>query len=263
MLRGHLLNPAQYLLRFDDLCPTMDRQRWQRYRVLIEEFGLRPILAVVPDNQDRELVRSKSNPQFWDEMRELASAGSTIALHGYQHSCRSRGASLLGLHRHSEFAGVKAEIQRQWIEAGIKLLRAQGLDPRVFVAPRHGFDRNTLDALESAGLRILSDGFARQTWRRNGILFVPQQLWKPLHKTHGLWTICAHPNTSRQMDVEQLRRFVAQHRAQFTSMEEVARRENNTDLHLLENLYATSALCHIRLRRMLRKLRRRQHLLPG
>ena len=57
--------PAQYLLRFDDLCPTMRRSRWEQYRNLIEEFGVRPILAVVPDNRDKDLDGSPADPEFW------------------------------------------------------------------------------------------------------------------------------------------------------------------------------------------------------
>lgn len=50
--------PAQYLLRFDDLCPTVSRARWERFLPLIEEFGIRPILAVIPDNLDHSLELS-------------------------------------------------------------------------------------------------------------------------------------------------------------------------------------------------------------
>jgi len=60
-----ILSPAQYLLRIDDLCPTVSAERWQQFQSLIEEFRLRPILAVVPDNQDPELKVSPPDPAFW------------------------------------------------------------------------------------------------------------------------------------------------------------------------------------------------------
>ena len=63
--------PAQYLLRFDDFCPTMAHDRWQRFLPLIEEFHLRPILAVIPDNQDAELDLSPPDPEFWARMRAM------------------------------------------------------------------------------------------------------------------------------------------------------------------------------------------------
>ncbi len=35
-----ILSPAQYLLRIDDLCPTVSAERWQQFQSLIEEFRL-------------------------------------------------------------------------------------------------------------------------------------------------------------------------------------------------------------------------------
>jgi predicted deacetylase len=176
-------SPAQYLLRFDDLCPTVSYPRWQRFLPLIEEFGLRPILAVIPDNQDRELILSPPDPEFWARMRAMEAAGATIALHGYRHLCQSQGKSLLPLHRHSEFAGVEEETQGEWIREGLGILRGQGLHPGIFVAPRHGFDQATLRALSQEGIQLLSDGFARLPFTRGGLTWIPQQLWAPVAKT--------------------------------------------------------------------------------
>ena len=162
-------SPAQYLLRIDDLCPTVSAERWQQLQSLIEEFRLQPILAVVPDNQDPELQVSPPDPAFWDRMRALEAAGAAIGLHGYRHLCVSRGRSLVDLHRISEFAGVPAATQRAWIGEGMRILRGHGLDPKIWVAPRHGFDANTLAALREEGILALSDGFARAPFLRSGI----------------------------------------------------------------------------------------------
>jgi predicted deacetylase len=216
-----LPRPAQYLLRFDDLCPTVSIAHWQRFLPLLEEFRLRPILAVVPDNRDPELMRSEPDSAFWQHMRSLESTGATIALHGYRHLCRSKGKSLVPLHSHTEFAGVPPDAQRQWIAAGLSILRNHGLNPRLWVAPRHGFDRNTLAALRREGIQLLSDGFARVPLTRSGFTWIPQQLWAPVEKSSGLWTICIHPNTVQDSLVDQLRSFLRHHAAQFTSVDRV------------------------------------------
>src|SRR5579863_10035621 len=101
-----LPTPAQYLLRVDDLCPTVHADRWHALEVLIEEFEIKPILGIVPDNRDPELCQSAPNPEFWPQMRALESAGASIGLHGFRHLCASRGCSLVPIHRISEFAGV-------------------------------------------------------------------------------------------------------------------------------------------------------------
>ena len=68
---------------------------------------------------------------------------------------------------------------------------------------------------------MLSDGFARVPFTCGGITWIPQQLWEPLEKPHGLWTICTHPNTAGDSLVERLRWFLRDHGAQFTSVERV------------------------------------------
>ena len=92
-----LPSPAQYLLRIDDLCPTVHAHRWSRLRLLIQEFGIRPILAVIPDNQDRDLDASPPSPEFWNQIRAMEAAGATIALHGFRHLCHSSAKSLMPL----------------------------------------------------------------------------------------------------------------------------------------------------------------------
>jgi predicted deacetylase len=123
--------PAQYLLRFDDLCPTISTGWWERFQALIEEFSVHPILAVVPDNRDPDLERAPADPDFWERMRKLEASGATVAVHGYRHLCNSAGKSLLGIHRSSEFAGVEYETQQEWIHTGLLILREKGLHPRL------------------------------------------------------------------------------------------------------------------------------------
>ena len=249
--------PAQYLLRFDDLCPTISRSRWERFVPLIEEFGIKPILAIVPDNKDPDLLRADPDPEFWGRMRELEAAGAMIAVHGYQHLCHSKGKSLVPLHRQTEFAGVPLDTQRWWVEHGLELLRNEGLNPGMWIAPRHGFDRNTLLALRSSGIKMLSDGFARVPFTRGGVTWIPQQLWGPVYKTQGLWTICVHTNTARESLPQQLRGFLQRQAAQFTSVERVMAELKPGGLGVGERLYEAYALWRARGLRSKRRSGRR------
>jgi predicted deacetylase len=246
---GVIPKPAQYLLRLDDLCPTQPPARWERFRKLIEEFSIRPILAVIPDNRDPQLNGSPYDPRFWDQIREMESAGATIAVHGYQHRCHSLGQSLLGLGRRSEFAGVDPDTQRAWIRAGLEILRGKGLDPRLWIAPRHGFDRNTLIALLDEGVEYISDGFARVPYLRHGVIWIPQQLWSPVAKSKGLWTICIHPRTATDEDADRLRWFLKGHRPQFTWFDLVVKEFEWRALGTRERIYERLALWRVQRRR--------------
>lgn len=240
--------PARYLLRFDDLCPTMSPAGWEQCRTLVEEFDIRPILAVVPDNRDRELLQAPPDPSFWTTLKKMEAAGAAIAVHGYKHLCHSPARSLLNLHRNSEFAGVALSVQREWIRAGFKILRDHGLNPRLWVAPRHGFDRNTLQALRDNRVEYLSDGFARIPHRRGGITWIPQQLWAPVDKPAGLWTICIHPDTAAASEWRRLRLFVQKHVAQFTSLDQIIKEFFPSSLGLSERIYGRIALWRVQRR---------------
>jgi predicted deacetylase len=226
-------------------------------KCLIEEFRLQPILAVVPLNCDPDLDQSLPDPAFWEQMRALESAGAMIGLHGYRHLCRSKDHSLLGLDRTSEFAGVAAETQRAWIRDGLRILRSHGLDPGIWVAPRHGFDTHTLKALRAERIHLLSDGFARAPFLLDGFTWIPQQLWGPSDKRKGLWTICVHANTASDADIERLCGFVAAHAAQFTSIDQVLLRFQPATLTLPERLQAEGALWRLKSLRAVRRIRRR------
>lgn len=214
-----LPEPAQYLLRIDDLCPTLDKARWSSIRELIRAFGIRPILAVVPDNQDEWLRAAEPDPGFWSEIKAMEEGGATVALHGYQHRCTSKALSLLPLNDCSEFSGLRVAEQRTKIRVGLDILRSHGLAPKLFIAPNHGFDRNTVRALREEGMLYISDGLARIPFVRDGVTWLPQQLWSPVLKKRGVWTICLHPNRMTFGQIEDLKQFLVNAAAQFTSFE--------------------------------------------
>jgi len=248
---------GQYLLRFDDLCPTMAWDRFERFIPMIEKFGIRPILAVVPENCDPELDDSAADPKFWSRMRTMEAAGATIGLHGYRHICISKGRSLVPLHATSEFAGVAEEVQQEWIRAGLGILRGRGLNPRIWVAPRHGFDRGTLRALRNEGIDVISDGFARLPFKRGGMTWIPQQLWVPVEKHGGVWTICIHSSTAADGVVDEVARFVSDHAAQFTSVDRISDEFEPEELRVTERLYGMYALGRLRISRIRKSLLRR------
>jgi predicted deacetylase len=247
---------ARYLLRFDDLCPTVRRERWQSFRALIAEFKLQPILAVVPDNRDPALDLSPPDPDFWNQVHALESAGAAVALHGFRHLCTSNGRSLLGLHPLSEFAGIDPGTQRAWIASGLAILRDHGLSPRIFVAPRHGFDSRTLHALRAEGISLLSDGFSRIPFLRGGVTWIPQQLWGPVSKPRGCWTICIHPNTAADEEIEHLRAFLRANADLFTSVDRLLAEFPPATLNLTEHFYASLALSRVKASRVRKRLLR-------
>lgn len=230
----------------------MSKEAFQRFLTIIKRHRVRPILAVVPDNHDPDLAIDDPDPNFWEQMRQLESAGATIAMHGFRHLCSSTSPSMLGLHDRTEFAGVDEETQCEWIRAGLSILRSHRLSPRLFVAPRHGFDRATLRALDREGLGVISDGFATRTYLLGDVICIPQQLWEPVKKPEGLWTICVHSNTASAELEEKLDVFLTENRSQFVSFDEVMK-DSPANLGLKERLRADLEIRRIRRRSFRRK----------
>jgi hypothetical protein len=198
--------------------------------------------------------RDRPDPDFWELMRSLQASGATIGLHGYQHLCNSDGRSLLPLHRQTEFAGAPRRYQHQWIRAGIKVLRGEGLDPTIWVAPRHGFDRKTLRCLHEEGISLISDGFATRPYKAFGLTWLPQQLWGPEVHEEGLWTICVHPNTASEEFIEGLASFLGQFSSRFTSVERVVAEWPAKDRGLSDVYFSSKMLMRIQLSKLRRLL---------
>ena len=186
---------ARYLVRFDDICPTMNWEVWERVEKILIEHAVRPILAVVPSNEDPHLDVAGSNPEFWSRVRGWQQRGWTIALHGCHHVYETTEAGLLGLNRRSEFAGLPREVQAERIAAGLRVLRREGVSAKVWVAPAHSFDLNTIEVLLEQGVDVISDGFFFRPVRLFQAIWIPQQLWRFRPMPFGTWTICYHHNT--------------------------------------------------------------------
>ena len=115
--------PSRYILRFDDICPTMNWHVWSEIESILVNNHVKPILAVVPDNIDKNLVCEKSHSGFWDEVRKWKSFGWTIAMHGFQHNLDQVNGGILGISSLSEFAGLEYEIQKRRFCAGLKIMK--------------------------------------------------------------------------------------------------------------------------------------------
>ena len=187
---------VRYLVRFDDICPTMNWEMWSRIEDILDKYNIKPIIAVTPNNKHPALIHSEPNKAFWSECRNWQKKHYEIALHGYDHIFINQDKGLLGYSKESEFAGVPIEIQDNKIKLGVNTFNENGIVVRTWVAPNHTFDNNTINILKKYGIYIISDGLWRNPFfnKEKEIFFVPQQLWRYVEKNSGVWTICYHHN---------------------------------------------------------------------
>lgn len=215
----------KYLIRLDDACPTMDASKWRRMENILDDYGVKPMVGVIPRNEDpKQLIDSEDNG-FWNKVNMWERKGWAIALHGYNH-CYSSDGGMKGINpmwSRSEFAGLSLEKQKEKIRKGVAIMKDAGVEPKYFFAPSHTFDENTLTALrEESDIRFISDTIARYPYKKDDFWFVPQITGHCVKMPFaGIYTFCFHPNTMSDAAFLQLEAFIKQYKQQFISFSDI------------------------------------------
>jgi len=237
------MTEASYLLRFDDICPTMNWVVWEAIERELARHDVKPILAVVPDNRDPGLVCGPPVPDFWEKVRHWQAMGFGIALHGYQHVYVNKEKGLIGLTAHSEFAGLSRPEQEAKLRKGLAIFSEHGVRADAWVAPSHSFDKTTLEVLAELGLTVISDGL--WPWPHEapgGLFWVPQQLWEFHPKPPGVWTICNHHNSWSERELALFVRELGKYAPRMTDLASVVRSYQGRRLTLPDRLSGTGNL---------------------
>lgn len=206
---------AKYIFRLDDASEFQNVEMWDIVESLFDKYEILPIVGIIPFNEDSQLVNTYTrNKHFWDLTLNWQNKGWTIALHGFNHVYLTNDGGINPIHMRSEFAGLSLKHQKQKIADGVKILNSKGLIPKVFFAPSHTFDYNTLLALkEESNIRIISDGKSFFPYKEDDFVFIPQQINVPrLICFPGIYTFCLHPNTMTSEDIIRLEKFIMKFR---------------------------------------------------
>jgi predicted deacetylase len=224
-----------YLVRFDDICPTMNWAIWAEIDEILTTERVKPILSVIPDNRSRAFFIEEENPRFWDYIKGRQKQGWSIGLHGYQHVPITSNPGILKLSHHSEFAGLPEEEQEARISRAIEIFKANGVKPDLWVAPWHSFDRITIKVLKKHGITIISDGFSIYPYVDSGMLWIPRQLSNFRRRPFGVYTVCFHHNSWTKKDLSTFKRNVKRYKAWIVDFKTVtslysARRKSFIDI---------------------------------
>lgn len=193
------MGDRKYIVRLDDACPVMCHERWHRMEALLNRYGVKPIVGVIPDSQDPEFTWPE-DPDFWSRVQRWQEKGWTIAQHGLHHLYQpdaKRSYFQKSHDLHSEWAGRSYDEQLAMMKEGNELLHAHGLQPTCFFAPAHTYDQNTVEAVRQIkSIYFISDGYALHPYRKAGMNFLPSICDGPFVKMpfSGVYTFITHPN---------------------------------------------------------------------
>ena len=207
-------------IRLDDITPDMDWKKFLEFKGLLDEYDLKPLIGVVPDNKDAMLKIEPARTDFWAYIKGLEKENWIIAMHGYEHVYDQQTGGMFPLNDFSEFAGASLELQKARILRGKEIFNKQGIHTDIFMAPAHAYDENTLIALKENGFRRITDGFGKYPYLFKDMIFYPIsfRVADSLKQPEGYTTLVVHTNTIENMDY--YRCMLKEHRKDFISFHE-------------------------------------------
>lgn len=230
-------------IRLDDITPDMDWERFLEAKEILDKYGIKPLIGVVPDNQDENLHKAKAAGDFWEYIRDLQDKGWCIAMHGYRHIYSTKKGGVFPLNHFSEFAGLPYETQKTMLVHGSEILKRNGIKTDIFMAPAHSYDKNTIKALKELGYTKMTDGFGKYPYQWQGMSFYPISflLSRSLKKKKGYTTMVIHTNTLSDEGINRLRSICEKYRKDMVSyqsfLDEKIRKRSFAG-HIRENFLA-------------------------
>lgn len=209
---------TECMIRLDDITPDMDWERFYQAKEILDQYDIRPLIGVVPNNQDASLHKEEGREDFWNVIRGLQESGWAVAQHGTYHCYETEDSGILGINPFSEFAGLSYGVQVKKLQTGRKILEENGVRTDIFMAPGHTYDKNTLKALKECGFHVITDGLSSKPYIEEGILCIPCRL-RGFKKLDGMDTICLHTNLMDEQDMEELEAFCKANREVMVSFE--------------------------------------------
>ena len=84
-LKNYTSKNTGLLIRFDDIAENMNWTLMEKCESLFAKYSIKPVLGVIPKNNDKALLSYPTNNKFWDKVRSWKKLGWEIVMHGYSH----------------------------------------------------------------------------------------------------------------------------------------------------------------------------------
>ena len=234
------------LIRLDDIAENMNWDLMEKSELLFEEYGIKPILGVIPNNKDNELLSYSKKNNFWEQVRNWRDKGWEIAMHGYTHVydkiCKNEDYFNYG--GGSEFCGHTLETQISRIKNGLQKFKNEKIKIRSFFAPNHTYDKNTFIALKNFRINEVIDGYGLMPYIENDIKFIPQLFYKVFALPFGIQTLQIHLNYWKQKDFDNFEKFIKKNSNKIITYDQALEKINNNLFYKLINIFTKKIIKH-------------------
>ena len=251
-IKNYINENTGILIRLDDIAENMNWDLMEKSELLFEKYEIKPVLGVIPNNKDKELLSHPKADDFWQKLRNWKDKGWEISMHGYTHvyDKNTNKKDYFKYGGDSEFCGHSLTTQMSRIESGLKKFRDEKIQIRSFFAPNHTYDNNTFAALKNLGINEIIDGYGLMPYTENQIKFVPQLFYKVFALPFGIQTTQIHLNYWKQKEFDDFERFVDNNYKKIITYNQALKKINDNIFYTLINLLTKKL---IQTKRLLRK----------
>ncbi len=235
MLNSQFLNSLKpnpkILIRIDDIAENMNWDLMEKCEKLFNKYNIKPVLGVIPQNQDPELFKYPKKNNFWEIIKKWQIQGWEIAMHGYTHvyDKDTFKKDYFGYGGKSEFFGHPVEEQSNRINQGLQIFKDNKINIRSFFAPNHTYDKNTFEALKKAGIFQVIDGYGLSPYSKHNIKFIPQLFYKIFMLPFGVQSTQIHLNYWNEKDFYNFQKFIVKNENKVVDYNHVLKCESNNN----------------------------------
>ena len=84
-IKNYIKENTGILIRLDDIAENMNWDLMEKSELLFEKYAIKPVLGVIPNNKDNDLLSYPKKNDFWKQVRKWRDKGWQSSMHGSTH----------------------------------------------------------------------------------------------------------------------------------------------------------------------------------
>ena len=244
-MKNYINNNTGILIRIDDVCENMNWNLMSKLESLFDDYSIKPVLGVIPNNRDEDFLSFPRKDNFWDQVRKWQDKGWEIVQHGdthiYDRLC-SKKSDYFEYGGGSEFFGHPLNVQEKRIKNGLEKFKREKINIRSFFAPNQTYDENTFIALKNCGISEVIDGYGLMPYTEKNIKFIPQLFEKVVLLPFGIQSTKLHLHVWDENDYKKFENFIKINSKKIITYDQALNKINNSFLYKIIRYFMSKIL---------------------
>ena len=244
-MKNYINNNTGILIRIDDVCENMNWNLMSKLESLFDNYSIKPVLGVIPNNRDEDFLSFPRNDNFWDQVRKWQDKGWEIVQHGdthiYDRLC-SKKSDYFEYGGGSEFFGHPLNVQEKRIKNGLEKFKREKINIRSFFAPNQTYDENTFIALKNCGINEVIDGYGLMPYTEKNVKFIPQLFEKVVLLPFGIQSTKLHLHVWDENDYKKFENFIKINSKKIITYDQALNKINDSFLYKIIRYFMSKIL---------------------